>query len=167
MQLLKLAVSQAIPDLSGVYVIWDMDMIPTRHIPLVYLPGPDISSQGAGHSWQLPVDVNVMSVHGQPARTVVNIGGAWSPGYGESYEKLFQKRCGTSSCAVPVVPVQREIEQREIEHSGLFAGSHLDIFKRLWEAMLCTQYCSTRRRALPACLACICLPVYSCLRDNT
>lgn len=163
MQLLKLAVSQAIPDLSGVYVIWDMDMIPTRHIPLVYLPGPDISSQGAGHSWQLPVDVNVMSVHGQPARTVVNIGGAWSPGYGESYEKLFQKRCSTSSCAVPVVPAQ--IERLNIQ--DYFAGSHLEKFMRLREAMLCTQCCATRRRAVPACLACICLPVSSCRSDDT
>lgn len=93
-QLLKLAVLQALPELSELYVIWDMDMIPARHIPLVYLPSSEISSIGASDALQLPMSTSVMSMHSQPVRTVVNIGGAWSPGYGQSYEKLLHKKCG-------------------------------------------------------------------------
>lgn len=94
-QLLKLAVFQAIPDLSDPYVVWDMDMIPARQIPLVYLPSPHISFIGASDSLQLPQGSSVMSVHGQPVRTVVNVGGAWSEGYGLSYEKLLHTQYGT------------------------------------------------------------------------
>lgn len=94
MQLLKLASVQALPDLSDLYVIWDMDMIPTQHIPLLYLPSAgdhkEADSDGFAHS--LP-DGEVLSFHGQPLRTVVNIGGFWNTGYGESYENLFHKKC--------------------------------------------------------------------------
>jgi hypothetical protein len=105
LQLLKLAAVQAIPDLSDLFVIWDMDMIPARHIPLVYLPSSHISLAGTGESPQVPADLKIMSASGQPVRTVVNIGGAWSPGYGQSYEKLFQKPCDTPPPLRPLVTV--------------------------------------------------------------
>lgn len=96
MQLLKLAALQALPELSEVYVIWDMDMVPTRHIPLVYQPSPASTTMDANlyPDAQLPPDASIMTVRGHPVRTVVNIGGMWNRGYGESYEKLLKRKCG-------------------------------------------------------------------------
>jgi hypothetical protein len=99
-QLLKLAAVQALPELSELYVIWDMDMIPTRHIPLLYLPSAQESAPPASgdNSMQLPTDTGSLTLHGKPLRTVVNIGGFWNRGYGESYESLLQRKCGRLRC---------------------------------------------------------------------
>jgi hypothetical protein len=97
-QLLKLAAVHSIPRLSEVYVIWDMDMIPTQRIPVLYLPSSQANNKIESnlHSMELQREVSIMTSTGQPVRTVVNIGGFWNRGYGESYENLLKKKCVSS-----------------------------------------------------------------------
>lgn len=110
LQLLKLGAVQGLPDLSDLYVIWDMDMIPTRHIPLMYLPSPVGDTGGASSvrgEAQLPLDPSIKSLRSRPVRTVVNIGGFWNRGYGESYEELFQRKCGPLPRLLAALPAEK------------------------------------------------------------
>ena len=81
-QLLKLGVSSHIDQLSSLFLLWDMDMIPVRPLTLF---------QKRGRAEQLPhkaVDADLhSSLHTQ--RALLQIGGIRSSSYELSYERLF------------------------------------------------------------------------------
>jgi hypothetical protein len=86
-QLLKLGVLYGLPQLSEYYVIWDFDMAPVRHIPILYGPeGWQKLGQGAPSEGTLAT-----------LRMAVNIGGARSEGYDAAYNTLFGKEYGSVS----------------------------------------------------------------------
>lgn len=89
LQLLKLGVVEGLPDLSEYYVIWDMDMIATRRLPIFFH-----SPQGdGGRRAQLGFPTSSEAELAYPVRTRVNIGGAWPVGYRLSYQNLFGEEC--------------------------------------------------------------------------
>ena len=81
-QLLKLGVSRHIDQLSSLFLLWDMDMIPVRPLTLF---------QKRGQAEQLPhkaVDADLHSgLHTQ--RLLLQIGGSVVKDYEPSYERLF------------------------------------------------------------------------------
>ena len=81
-QLLKLGVSRHLDQLSSLFLLWDMDMIPVRPLTLF---------QKRGRAEQLPhkaVDADLhSSLHTQ--RALLQIGGIRSSSYELSYERLF------------------------------------------------------------------------------
>jgi hypothetical protein len=90
-QILKLGAVTALPALSDYYVIWDMDMIPTRHIPVLYTPYKG-RLRNISRPTSLQSEPWVAPAHTVDAlQTLVNIGGAWSPGYGRSYRNLMKR----------------------------------------------------------------------------
>lgn len=86
-QLLKLGVVEGLPELSEFYVIWDMDMIATRRLPILF--GPKMTVDSGRVSLGFP------AAGPPPARTRVNIGGAWPVGYKLAYLSLFGEECGS------------------------------------------------------------------------
>lgn len=87
MQLLKLGAVEGISDLSDYYVIWDMDMIATHHLPIHHT---DILEGGRALHLGFPSSLSGAS---EPVRTHVNVGGAWPVGYGLGYRNLFGEQC--------------------------------------------------------------------------
>eukprot|EP00892_Ulva_mutabilis_P008999 jgi/Ulvmu1/6471/UM003_0102.1 len=84
-QLLKLGVVEGLPQLSDFYVIWDMDMIPTRRLPIFF--SSTTASFGPQQDYDAEDDAGLPS----GVRTRVNIGGAWPQGYRLSYKQLFDR----------------------------------------------------------------------------
>lgn len=97
LQLLKLGVVEGLPDISEYYVIWDMDMIATRPLPIFFRA--DEGDRDARAQLGFPTSSQAELMH--PLRTRVNIGGAWPVGYRLSYQHLFGEECAFPCCTEP------------------------------------------------------------------
>ena len=136
-QLLKLGVSRHIDQLSSLFLLWDMDMIPVRPLTLF---------QERGRAEQLPYKVDAdlhSSLHTQ--RALLQIGGSVVKEYELSYERLFEGNKVSyapdgSSLVVHHMLVYKPIMHELIHHIG-----HLDV--HTWRIQNDTSL-SSRKRAV-------------------